>query len=361
MKKIIYLIIPFLLVACSSAEKTVVTNIQDLTQYPEGSSLYALPRTRIAVSLEAVSMRTLPGPYCEFAEEFLGIEGAPQEESIKWEISGAKVGVILEPDPEYYYCIASEDGNQLMDQLSKLRDEGYVMMPADLASIGDESVSATALTPNVHYTDLSVKPYLDDDEEATSKKTKARVPVDLPVIRAGDAGDSKREKAFEAASFIIKIRKRRFKLLAGQYEVVPEGKALEVSVRELNRLEEEYLSLFVGKTYTDTTSRNFYFTPGSNPDIERKELCRFSEKNGFEKGEGNGGRPVVLDMRELNYTSAFRQIMLPYHNPGYENTLLYRIPEKASIRILEGSAVIFKGEVPVYQYGVVVPLGIGGK
>jgi hypothetical protein len=43
------------------------------------------------------------------------------------------------------------------------------------------------------------------------------------------------EKAQEAALFIFKIRKRRFKLLAGQYDVFPEEQALATSVREIKQ------------------------------------------------------------------------------------------------------------------------------
>jgi hypothetical protein len=50
------------------------------------------------------------------------------------------------------------------------------------------------------------------------------------------------EKAEEAAAFIYKLRKRRFKLLVGQEQPVPDGNALDISIRELDELEKEYLS-----------------------------------------------------------------------------------------------------------------------
>lgn len=349
MKKIFYLFSLLVLMACSSSEKLVVTNIQDLTAYPEGSVVYALPRTRIMVGVEAVSTRIVPGPYARFAKAYLGIDNAPLEETLHWKVSDVDLKAITEADPVYCYAMSGANPEATFKQLEQLKAGGYILTPGDLTSFGGFISKDQDGPETVYFSDLSVKRYLDEE---------ADVPLDLPVMAASEDLESLQEKAKSAADFIIKIRKRRFKLLAGQYEVFPDGKALEISVRELDKLEEDYLSLFIGKTYQDTVVRRYTFTPGNNPEIERKELCRFSEESGFHENGGNSGRPIVLDLRNLKLTSVFRNVRLPYPNPGYENTLLYRIPDKALVRIIEGSAVIYEGELKVSQYGVVVPLGM---
>ena len=82
------------------------------------------------------------------------------------------------------------------------------------------------------------------------------------------------DKAREAAAFIYKIRKRRFKLISGQYDTHPESTALETAVRELNELEDNYLALFIGRYTTDTLTHRYQYIPTSGSTPERAIICR---------------------------------------------------------------------------------------
>ena len=179
--------------------------------------------------------------------------------------------------------------------------------------------------------------------------------MDLPVIKQKEAVKSVNEKARDAADFIIKIRKRRFKLLAGQYDVYPEGTALETSIRELNELEKEYLSLFIDKVYTDTIANTYFYIPQAGQNLERNVFCRFSDETGFYDATSASGRPLVLELKSLQFTEGLKQLQLPHNGSSYENMLLYRIPDKASVRIFYGSSVLLDAEVKIYQYGSFVP------
>lgn len=359
MKKLLTIVLIAGFSACTVPEQLVVTNIQDLTRYPSGCSVYALPRTRLAVTITAVSYTTVPGPYSSYAEEFLGISEVPLNKQTHWELRDIYLHEIVEPDPDYYYSLESSDPEGLQPKLEELRGKGYITDPGAIISRQSVNSSLQKSPEPVYFTDLSINLFSEGNSER--KKAKADRPVDLPVTTARDRGDSYKARAEEAAAFIIKIRKRRFKLLSGQYEVFPEGVALQTSVEELNRLEEEYLSLFIGKVNTDTLKRTFLFTPAFNQELEREELCRFSEDNGFLEARSASGRPVVLDIRNMDFTRHLKQVQLPLGGPGHEGILLYRIPEKAAIKILYGSSTALEAEMKIYQYGATVPLQVLSK
>jgi hypothetical protein len=180
----------------------------------------------------------------------------------------------------------------------------------------------------------------------------------MPVTKSKSGIKTTEQKAEEAANFIIKIRKRRFKLLAGQYEVYPEGVALETSVRELNELEQNYLSLFIGKVYTDTIERVFYYTPQVGQTLERNIICRFSEETGIQEAISLAGTPLVLELKNMQFNAALRDVRNPFAGPTYENIIFYRLPDKAYTRVLYGSANLIESEIEVFQYGVLIPCSV---
>jgi len=359
MKKTGFVILSSLLIACGASEKIVVTNVHDLAAHQPGSYIYSIPRTRLAVSVSAVRHHTIPGPYNEFAEQFLGITGAASVSKYAWEICAIDIEPVNEPDPDYYFSVTTSNASYVPDKLFELSSEGLVLKPDDLNPFLDFSVCYDDLPEPVHFTDLSVK--RNYEEAGAGKGTGASVPADLPVVRQKEKFKSKQEKAREAANFIIKVRKRRFKLLAGQYDIFPEGQALETSVRELDALEEEYLSLFIGITYSDTLMRTWFYIPQSGQEIERNVFCRFSDETGFYESTSASGKPLVLELKNMQFTDGLKRLQIPNKGPGYENMILYRVPDKASARIFYGSTTLLEAELRVYQYGSFLPYYLNGK
>jgi hypothetical protein len=362
MKKTILFALLISLLACSVQEKIIVTNVHDLASYPPDTYLYALPRTRLAFTIQAVRHTTIPGPYAEYSKKYLGIEGVPRLSFTSWEITGIEMKEMQEPDPDYYYALQTRKASATEDILEKLYHNGHILNTCDFLSMQQFSDNHSEGPGTIYFTDRSVKHFYRTDSLRPKRDLqKKNTPVDLPVSKLQKPNSSEQVKAEEAANFIIKTRKRRFKLLSGQYTVFPEGQALETSIRELNRLEEEYLSLFIGKTYSDTSMLTCYFIPGFGQEIERKELCRFSEKTGFLDAANNAGIPVQVDIRNLKYTASLKEVQLPGTGNVHKNAILYRVPDKASVRIIYGSSTVLDAEVKVYQYGAVVPYSLPVK
>lgn len=359
MKKIFPICLILIAISCSTSKNILVTNIHDLSEYPANSYIYALPYTRLAVTVTAIRHTTIPGPYSNYANQMLGIDGAKMLSETSWELLKIDLEDIVEPDPDYYYSLQFNDESDLKGSLPELSNYGLIMSPANFTPLIQFENGEEDIPEPIHFKDLSIKKFPSNfSYKKETEKKKEVVPIDLSIIKEKEEVKAESVKAKDAAEFIIKIRKRRFKLIAGQYEVYPEGEALATSVRELNRLEDEYLSLFIGRTYSDTIVHTYYYSPEIGNEIERYAFTRFSDETGFQDASNIGGKPLVLDIKDLQSTQALKQVRIPSSGPSFENVLLYRIPDKALIKIFYGSTTILEAELKIYQYGAIVPISL---
>ncbi len=349
----------FCLTACSPTAKISVTNLHDLANYQANSMIYALPRTRLAIELEIFHHHTVPGPYYAYAEKYLGIKGAPSVSTQTFELGTVRLHPFREADPDYYYSLTSSIPSVDLSRFYTFCDAGLLLDNQNFLSFSEYRPADTEDTDIIYFTDLSVKKkVISGNGKAMKQKDSNLVPTDLPVTKSKEQKRSTEDMAKAASDFIIKIRKRRFKLMAGQYDVFPEGTALETAIRELNALEEEYLSLFIGKTYTDTLKQTYFYAPQAAQDLERTVICRISEETGFEDPGSTAGKPLVLELKSLGNTDALKDIAFPQAGPVYEDVIFYRLPEKALIRLFYGSKIVIEAEEPVYQYGPLVPYSL---
>ncbi|MGC9341859.1 MAG: DUF4831 family protein, partial [Bacteroidales bacterium] len=236
------------------------------------------------------------------------------------------------------------------DQYLRLSKYGFILDPTNNINqeIGLESSGDFPGVPV--FTDLSVKRNLTEVTDTLYKTIISDSSyVRVPVLRKQREAKTIEQKAEEAANFIIKIRKRRFKLLAGQYEIFPEGRALAISVDELDKLEKEYLELFIGKRIKQTFRRSFVITPESLKSEQNFVVARFSPFTGVVDAEGSSETPLNLEVAPLGKLKSLGTTIQPYQTA--ENTLIYRIPDLADVTLSIQSEVLYQGRMQIYQAG----------
>jgi hypothetical protein len=357
MKKAILLTLFIITFSCSPSGKLTITNLNDLSAFSDNSYMYSLPITRVVVDITTVRRLTIPGPYNAYAQKYLGFEAVPSISKVDWDIVDVRLKTIEEPDPEYGYSVSSGQQTKVLDQIQQLTKEGLIMSPYALISFSQFYPLLVDNPEPIHFTDLSVKRNIDNSHKAKDKK-------DADDINDNNTGRQRsdlktlEQKAEEAANFIYKLRKRRFKLLAGMDNTSADSIGIATSVSELDKLEQEYLELFIGKTYTDTLKKTFLYNPQISQDLERNVLCRFSDETGFQDAMGASGIPMVLELKNMHTSGAIENLRMPSTGPTFTNILFYRIPDKAMVRIFYGSNTILEGEVKIFQYGPLVPASI---
>ncbi len=179
--------------------------------------------------------------------------------------------------------------------------------------------------------------------------------VKVPILRKQKDAKTLEQKAEEASNLIIKIRKRRMKLMTGEYDVFPEGKALEISIEELNKLEKEYMALFIGKTYTEKYRRSFFAVPAGG--TEKLVIAKFSDGKGILPVESLEGKDVEIAIKPIH--------VFPFDigetegNP--ENTLYYRIPSVCNLHVTASEDMLYEGRLSIFQSGHILPLPVRKK
>lgn len=344
-----------IVLACNPAAKIVVSNVNDTKSIPSGSKIYGLPQTILDVTVYAEELRIIPGPYHEFAEKYLSIENAPSTERRIWTISDVKLSLHTEVDPDYIYSMDQIGSLEQYPEIERLLEDSMILLPVNFAGKALFYNTLPYREDDIHYFDLSVKRNFDvEDSEVIISEVLPGTDEDILLSGAEAEEKTLERKAEEAANFIIKLRKRRFKLVAGQYDYMPEGQAMIAALKQLDKTEEDYLSLFIGKRVTRKYVQTFHFTPDNIVNDERAVLLRFSDTEGFVDARGGKGKPVMIEMANGNKTSGLEGVA---PSIGSRNKLIiYRIPDQAYCKILYGEELIVDSYLPVYQYGKVVTL-----
>lgn len=120
----------------------------------------------------------------------------------------------------------------------------------------------------------------------------------LTVDKTSAAAVSLEESARLAAEKIFEIRRSRFDLITGEVGENVFGGGLGAALEELKRLEEEYLSLFLGRETTTTDVKQYRVTPVKGSSTYT--VCRFSETSGLLPEDDLSGEPMVLEIKPID-------------------------------------------------------------
>jgi len=330
-------------------------------QIPANSLVYALPRTSLSFDVTVKKTMFTHGPYYKYAEKYLGITDVSDEDWVEWTISDINIRGEEEIDPEQYYMIES-DGPLEVNALA-LSKTGMILTP-NPGIYTDKPVIQSNVSENpepIFHTDLSVKRNIAMVYDTNYRFIETDTGfVQVPYLYEREVHLTLEEQAEEAANFIIKIRKRRFKLMSGQYDVFPEGIALQYAVENLTVLEKEYVALFIGKYMDEYHRLSYRYIPGENPLDHPHLLFRFSLQYGVVPVTDLTGKPVMLEITKQGTSKIIDNLTYTPAEEGEEDNkaLFYRIPEVATIRVIDEQHVLAEKDLLIYQFGPTVRLPV---
>jgi hypothetical protein len=342
-----------LALACSPTGKISVTNVNDTGFRQPGKFLYSLPQTVLDVTVEAEETEIIPGPYRQYAAKYLGIQDAPSKVEYSWTLKSVKVAMHMETDPDFIFAAQGSFQPDVFPGLMKLITDSMIL---DLSRNPNTFVTYNNVpekTPEPYFTDLSIKRNFEAEKKVeVSMVMPDSSSVSRPANKKTLREKTLEQKAEEAANFLIKLKKRRFKMVSGLNDSTPQGEGVASALQELARVEEAYLSLFIGKRTVFHTRRNYHFTPATGKKTDRVVLFRFSEGDGFLDANESTGKPVLFDMTGTNKTKSLEQSASFAHLE--DNMISYRIPDLVNVRLIYGEAVLSESLIPVFQSGALV-------
>jgi hypothetical protein len=340
--------------SCILPSKFMVTRVGEEPQTYKQRYIYSLPRTVVWVKIDYEKENYVPGPYRMFSQKYLGISDIIDKSETRWKIVDTELSSYNEPDPGHYYSLNMIRGSVQSVPFLQFSQEGLILNPDKDIKLG----SSVPLDENIkspYFTDLSEEEYFVESPDTLFKTIiQDTTFITVPILRKQRDAKTLEQKAEEAANFIIQIRKRRFKLEAGDYDVFPEGRALETAVRELNKLEKEYISLFVGRIYTQKYSRSYFITPSGTP--ENITFLKFSGDKGILPADSNEGESVTVEFDPLGNTELLKENLPQAPEEDHFNVLYYRLPEVTSVRLVKKEKLLYESRLTVYQSGSLVSI-----
>ncbi len=368
MKQIIYIVLIILITSGCASKKVVnssfsVVNVNSDTSFSQNALIYALPKTVLKINVELNKIQSFSGPYYQYAKKYLGIDdGVIFEDNVSYDISNIDIDSYSEPDTNCFFLVKSQNND--VANLLNLSQSGLILSINKNVDIKNEKQTTNFYNDNdesdFFFINQSVKRNLQEINQKAYKIVKTDTSsVKIPVTKRYTVVKSTELKAEEAANFIIKIRKRKFKLISGMYEKFPDGEAVGRMIKELDKLEKDYLSLFIGKTIETKKEYTFSYIPDESLMTNQSILFYFSSDNGIliNKNYINrtvankqiSGYPIIIDVENLNLTNKLKR---ESYEPDFQtNGFFYRIPDYGNVRIINGNKVIASKKILIAQFG----------
>ena len=126
---------------------------------------------------------------------------------------------------------------------------------------------------------------------------------------------------------------------------MPDGKSLEIILDGYERMEDDYLSLFMGKTMTREVKRVVVCAPGLPG--EAVIAFRFSEKEGLVDVKNVSAQAYALQVADV-VVPASRSVS----DTGDELAIYYRVPAVGELQLVRGNhEVVLRKRAIVPQFG----------
>lgn len=335
-------------------------------------TFYALPKNSITVEVYVEKIIQYEGPYSTFAPKYLNItEGIIPMDSETHRIVSVEFNRTSHADSSQFYAI-NYNGYESLPML-QLNSNGVIVgcnltTPAESdLSFNNPMVIKDNDAEEFCFFDLGTKSFLVENENTFYKTVETdSTPQRVAYKKIELEATTTEENAKMAAAFIRKIRKRRVKLIMGiNDEVVSvDGKAIKAMVAELDKYEQMYLELFVGKSIKKTNVYYFDFEPTAGKIVQNKTVGWFSKTMGITVSKPSKKRdykPLVMTVKQIGNVMQreVKRVDDSQKDPiAIEYGLYYRIPGWVDITFEYANKIIAQQKWEIAQMGVTLPLPI---
>lgn len=341
----------------ASALGCVSIDSHAVTGEPEGFVSYSLPSTTISLTVDAVRESFHAGPYARFAGKYLGIE-AQVSDAVRYHIEKISMTPLVEADHASRFMVPGF-ADVVEHPLMRLSSSGLVTVRD--GNFGNELIWRFPAKNQGDFSGKGLNSNLKSESttlfSVSKKQQQSSFQQKMTVEKSLD------QKAKEAADMILGLREKRLQIVTGDTDATYSGEALGAAVDELDELEKEYLSLFVGYTEYSGQRVNFDVIPQKDRENQMYIAFRLSDADGLMPADYASGRPVVMKI----IPDALNEQSLPekskVRTPKNAVSLHYRIPATCTVNLMEGTKLLLQARVPVYQLGIesVLPVQIVTK
>lgn len=361
MKKLLFIPIIIIFFACNHV---TIKHISQVNKFNKNTFVYSLPKTTFTIHLKLEKQVIKRGPYAEYAYKLLGIDNVPTKDYEKYTIKDIHINETIHADTSQVFAILY---NHKLPFSSIVQQNDGVIMAINntnaipnIATKKQESkfINNTYLPDQIAFKEVTNSDFIQERIDTVYKQVKVdtnwvRVAVQKKTSDTLDTED----KAKEAAHHIMDLRSRLFDLFTGDMEALPQGEAAKTIADQLKKEEDEYLSLFIGKTYTITTDYSFAITP-ENINETQYLLGYLDPFTGIVKEPTQNSKPISLQVEAFDSFKSFTLAQLKYQKAKKKNAFSYRLPIQANISVILDNSIIYQNQSSVYQWGKIIEIPV---
>ena len=288
-----------LLMAGGASAQNPYISLQGATETASGVQV-SDPRTILAVDLTVEQNVVLSGPYARYAQKYLGVRAALTDKTT-WSITGAQIALL---DAET--CLRAS-----APAPATLRSRSYAVSEEDFARLQPDK-------------------------------------LDMAVLPLEDA-------ARAAAERIFSLRRHRLELITGEAGENVFGAGLEAALAEIDRMEQSYLELFLGKEVVTTSSRRFVVYP--HADKKQYIVCRFSPAAGILPDSDLSGDIVLLQIEPSGALPASELEA----GPKEREVVKCRVADPSACTVVAGGREYARSVLPVFEFGRTINVALPRK
>ena len=313
---------------------------------PQGLVTYSLPTTTITLDVEAVQEKFYAGPYAKYAEKYLGIK-ARQKDETSVQLTQIRMTPLVEADHSRRYSVNVKKGD-IDATFLKLSSCGLVSF-AD-ANFGDESVWRFPTKVSGDFSDKGVSSNLTSESATLYRNAKTESAYNKVAVQQNMVVEkSAEQKAAETAQMILNLRQQRLQIVTGDTDATYSGEAMGAAIEELTRLEQEYMTLFVGYSDLQTQKMRFDVVPQASQESQMYVAFRLSDAAGLVPADNLSGKPVVMEI--VAQSIAEPEVNAEMLKNSKAVQAYYRIPAICTVKLMDGTNLLLQSRMPVYQLG----------
>lgn len=250
------------------------------------------PRTVLGVDVTVQCEKILCGPYARYAQKYLGVL-APLTDKTSWSVTGASVALLDERAALEAPAIEAPGSETMRYAVS---DEGFARIQPD--------------------------------------KT------DMNVLALEDA-------ARNAANVIFSLRRHRTELITGEAGEHVFGEGLPAALAEIDRMEQRYLELFLGKRIVTTATQRRVVYPTA--DKRQYIVARFSEAAGLLPESDLSGDMVLLRIEPSGDVPTGIEA-----DAKAREVVACRVADPSTCSVICGSREYVRAVLPIFEFGKTV-------
>ncbi|OIO99607.1 MAG: hypothetical protein AUJ97_08700 [Bacteroidetes bacterium CG2_30_32_10] len=352
--------ISLLLIRCSSIR---VFHI-DKDRIPEKTqgNYYALPQTVLIVNVSVKKTDKIKGPYASYASKYLGLTNVITQNSTSYDISEITISSYVEPDPNQYYFIKTKGKFRNIINYLEFNEAGLIN------SINEQNNSSITNTSSLVkdegsnqqielFAKLSAENNLYEKIDTIIEKVNLdTITIEKKILKKTMVEKSMEQKSKDAADFLMQLKEAKYHLLNGYNEVNYTKESIEYMNTQLDKMENEYLTLFAGLTVTHNLKYSYTYIPDEN-EIS-SPLFKFSEKKGIidifnEKIAGDTFLINIFrnfEIEKLSYYFANKEKLSSSHG------IYYRIPQYSKVTISQNEQNYADVNLLIAQFGILTNL-----